>query len=258
MSDLVLEYFAWLSGLLAPVTLALRGLANDINLPLVSALLFGLMGTTAPCQLSTNVAALAFLSRNVNNPRRLWWHTLAYVAGKLTVYMLVGGLLVLFSLKLGEVSETVIPVVVFARRALGPLLIVVGLLMLGVFKARLSVGARLSRWLEEQAARRQGLAPAYLLGMAFSFAFCPTLFVLFFGLTIPLAIASPGGIVFPGVFAIGSALPVLAIAGLLASGSDHVGRFIRGVKSANRRLQRMAAVLFVIVGIHETILYWLI
>ena len=258
MSDLVLEYFSWLSNVLAPVSFAIRGLATDINLPLVSALLFGLMGATAPCQLSTNVAALAFLSRDVSHPRRLWSQTLAYVAGKLTVYMLVGGLLVLFSLKIGEVGETVIPVVVFARRALGPLLILVGLLMLGVFRSRLSVGARLSQWLEDQAGQRQGLVPAYLLGMAFSFAFCPTLFMLFFGLTIPLAIASPGGVVFPGVFAVGSALPVLGIAGLLASGSVNMSKFIKGFKAANRRLQRVAAVVFVVVGIHEVILYWLI
>lgn len=258
MTELVLEYFSWLSNLFAPVSLAIRDVSDAINLPLASALLFGLMGATAPCQLSTNVAALAFLSRDATHPRSLWTQTLAFVAGKLTVYMLVGGILVLLSLQISEVSQTVIPVVVFARRALGPLLIIVGLVMLGVFKARLAIGARLSQWLEEKASRRRGLLPAYLLGTAFSFAFCPTLFMLFFGLTIPLAIASPGGVVFPGVFAVGSALPVLGIAGLLASGTVNMSKFVKGFKAANARFQRVAAIVFVVVGVHEIILYWLI
>jgi cytochrome c biogenesis protein CcdA len=258
MSDLILQYYTWLSGLFNSAAPSIRGLADIINLPLVSALLFGLMGTLAPCQLSTNVAALAFLSRNMNEPRRIWGQTLAFIGGKVTVYLLVGGAVVALSLQLSQVSETVIPVVVIARRALGPLLMVVGLLMLGLLKLPLSVGGRFSTWLEGRVGQRQGFIPAYLLGVAFSFTFCPTLFWLFFGLTIPLAIASPGGVVFPGVFAIGTALPVLGLAALIASGRVNVGRFVKRFKAANVWVQRVVGVIFVVVGIHEVILYWLI
>jgi cytochrome c-type biogenesis protein len=258
MSDLILQYYTWLSGLFNSAAPSIRGLADIINLPLVSALLFGLMGTLAPCQISTNVAALAFLSRDINDPRRIWGQTLAFIAGKLTVYLLVGGLVVALSLQLNQISEAVIPVVVVARRALGPLLIVVGLLMLGLLKLPLSVGGRFSTWLEGRVGQRQGFIPAYLLGVAFSFTFCPTLFWLFFGLTIPLAIASPGGVLFPGVFAVGTALPVLGLAALIASGRVNVGRFVKRFKAASVWVQRGVGVIFVVVGIHEVILYWLI
>ena len=117
MSDFILQYYNWLSGVFNSVAPSIRGLADTINLPLVSVLLFGLMGTLAPCQLSTNVAALAFLSRDASDSRRLWGQIAAFISGKVTVYLLVGGLMVVLSLQMNQVSETVIPVVVVARRA---------------------------------------------------------------------------------------------------------------------------------------------
>ncbi len=258
MQQFILEWYRVLSGLFNVLASPIRGLADAINLPLVSALLFGLLGTTAPCQLSTNVAALAFLSRGVGDRRRIWGQTLAFVAGKVTVYLLVGGVVVALGLQLNQIGEKVIPVVVVARRALGPLLIVVGLLMLGLLSSRLSLGGRFSSWLNEKVGRRQGVIPAYLLGVAFSFTFCPTLFWLFFGLTIPLAIASPGGVVFPGVFAIGTVLPVLGLAVLLASGKVNVGQFVKHFKAANVWIQRGVGVVFILIGINEIVLYWLI
>ncbi|MCI0647959.1 MAG: sulfite exporter TauE/SafE family protein, partial [Chloroflexi bacterium] len=233
-------------------------LADSINIPLVSALLFGLIGATAPCQLSSSVATLAFLSRDVADSRRVWTQALAYVAGKVTVYLLVGGIIVLLGLQINQLSQTAIPVVVFARRALGPLLILVGLLMLGLFQAHVSLGGRVSTWLQAKVGERQGLLPAYLLGVAFSFTFCPTLFWLFFGLTIPLAIASTGGLLFPGVFAVGTALPVLGLVALFTSGAVNMGQFVKRFKAVEVWVQRMVGIVFILIGLNETLLYWFI
>ncbi|MCI0650003.1 MAG: sulfite exporter TauE/SafE family protein [Chloroflexi bacterium] len=258
MGEIISQYYTWLSSLTGWLTFPLSNLADSINIPLVSALLFGLIGATAPCQLSGSVATLAFLSRDVADSRRVWTQALAFVAGKVTVYLLVGGTIVLLGLQLNQLSQTAIPVVIVARRALGPLLIGVGLLMLGLFQARLSFGGRISTWLQARVGERQGLLPAYLLGVAFSFTFCPTLFWLFFGLTIPLAIASTGGILFPGVFAVGTALPVLGLAGLLASGAANVQQFVKRFKAADVWLQRLVGIVFVLIGLNETLLYWFI
>lgn len=258
MSEFIAEYYVWLSSLANWLTAPISNLEHTINIPLVSTLLFGLLGATAPCQLSTNVAALAYLSRQVETPRRMWGQTAAFVAGKVTVYLLIGGIVIGLGLQIGQLTETAVPVAVVARRALGPLLIVVGLLMLGLFHSHLSVGGRLSAWLETKARGRQGLLPAYLMGAAFSFTFCPTLFWLFFGLTIPLAIASPGGMVFPGVFAIGTAVPVLILAALLASGSVNVRQVVKRFKAADVWLQRVVGVVFILIGLNEIVLYWLI
>jgi cytochrome c-type biogenesis protein len=257
VNNIILEYYRLISSVFNAVSTPIRGLIDTVNLPLVSALLFGFLGATAPCQLSTNVAALAFLSRRADDSRKLWGQTLAFIAGKVTVYLLVGGTLVALGLKLDQITETAVPIVVIARRALGPLLIVVGLFMLGVLASHLSLGSRISTWLYNKVGRRHGIVPAYLLGVTFSFTFCPTLFWLFFGLTIPLAIASPGGVVFPGVFAIGTTLPVLGLA-LLASCAVNTGQLVKRFKAANVWIQRAVGIIFILIGIHEIILYWLI
>jgi sulfite exporter TauE/SafE len=188
----------------------------------------------------------------------MWGQTLAFVLGKATVYLLLGGLIVLLGWQLDQVSRTAIPVVIFTRRALGPLLIVVGLLMLGILQSRLSVGNRLSSWLEEKVRGRSGVVPSYLLGAAFAFAFCPTLFWLFFGLTIPLALTSTGGIIFPGFFALSTALPVLGLAWLMTSGVVNMSQFIARFKAAEIWIQRAAGIIFLLVGFNEIVLYWLI
>lgn len=258
MAELIRQYYALLSTPANFLTLPLGDLADSLNIPLISVLLFGLIGAVAPCQLSTNVAALAFLSRRAADSRKMCAQTLAFVLGKVTVYLLIGGVIVLLGWQIDQVSRTAIPVIIFMRRAMGPLLIVVGLLMLGIFQSRLSLGTRLSNWLEEKARGRSGIIPAYILGAAFALAFCPTLFWLFFGLTIPLAIASTGGIIFPSVFAIGTTLPVLGLAGLMASGAVNMSQFIARFKAADVWIQRGAGIVFLLIGLNEIILYWIL
>ncbi len=258
MAQFIAQYYAWLSGPANWLALPISNLVDSINVPLVSALLFGLIGATAPCQLSTSAATLAFLSRGVADPRNVWGQTIAYVAGKVTVYLIIGGVVVLLGLQLNQIGQTAIPLIVVARRVMGPLLIVVGLFMLGLLNFQLSIGARFSTWLDEKVGRRQGILPAYLMGVAFSFTFCPTLFWLFFGLTIPLAIASPGGVLFPGVFAIGTALPVIGLAALMASGAVNMSQFLRRFKAADVWIQRGVGIIFLLIGINEIVLYWLI
>ena len=255
------QYYYWLSSLARVLTNPLSNLADQVNVPLVSVLLFGLIGAFAPCQLSTGVAALSFIVRRAGEPRSrgaVWAQMLAYLAGKATVYLLVGGAIVLLGLQINELSRSVIPVVVITRKLLGPLLILVGLFMLGVIPARFSLGVRVSKRLDALIGRQAGVGPAYLMGVAFAFTFCPTLFLLFFGLTIPLALASPGGLVFPGVFALGTTLPLLFFAGLIATGSQNMRALVRGAKHVDVWAQRLVGVVFVLIGINEVLLYWLI
>ena len=112
--------------------------------------------------------------------------------------------------------------------------------------------------MKKKVGQRRGVLPAYLLGVAFSFTFCPTLFWLFFGLTIPLALTSPGGLLFPGVFALGTALPVLGLAALLASETINVRQFVKRFKVADVWIQRVVGGLLVLIGINELVLYWFI
>lgn len=252
------QYYYWLSSLARVLSQPLSGLADQINLPLVSVLIFGLIGAFAPCQLSTGVAAISYVARRAGQPRQMWAQTLAYVAGKITVYLVLGGTIVLLGLRLEQISASAIPVAVVARKAIGPLLILVGLFLLGLLRTRFSIGDKLTARLEARIGPRVGVVPAYLLGVALAFTFCPTLFWLFFGLTLPLALASPGGVLFPGVFALGTTLPLLLFAVVLSADVVNVRGLLQRVKAFDLWAQRAVGVVFILIGINEIALYWFI
>ena len=136
-------------------------------------------------------------------------------------------------------------------------MVLIGLGILGWLRMRTSVGQRLAARMRERLAPR-GFSGAFLLGVVFSFAFCPTLFWLFFGLTLPLALRSSGGWVFPGLFALGSSLPVLAVTGVVAAGigalETAAGRIVR----LDRPLRLGAGVVLILAGFHDTVVYWML
>ena len=251
MRELAANWYVILSTLNAGVSGPLSALADGIGLPILSALLFGLIGTTAPCQLTTNAGALAFIARDAENRRLVVWSTLAYLAGKVIVYTAVGVIVILAGQQLARSS---IPVVTVVRKVVGPLMILLGLYLLGLLPLRFSVGRGLADWLEARAGG--GVGGALLLGIAFAFAFCPTLFLLFFGLTIPLALRSPVGVVYPGLFALGTALPLLGLAGLLTAGVGATKGYLSGVRRINAWIRPVAGIVLILAGLNDTVTYW--
>ncbi|MBI4786998.1 MAG: sulfite exporter TauE/SafE family protein [Chloroflexi bacterium] len=248
------EYYFFLTQLLAPIRTPLSDLSYDIQIPIIAAFILGILGAFSPCQLSTNVAAFAFISRDVGEAKRVTRAALAYLLGKAAVYSLVGGAAIVLGLQLAQVS---IPVVVFTRKALGPVLILLGLLMLGVIKLSIPLFARLAERLRRGLSERRDPRGAFLLGVAFSFAACPTLFVLFFGTLIPLAVAtSIEGLTFPAIFAIGTTFPLMLFVALLAFGAQSVTPIVKKLRAADVWVTRVAAIVFILVGINEIALYW--
>lgn len=251
MRDLAAAWYQLLSTFNAAATEPLSNLADGVGLPLVSALLFGLIGATSPCQLTTSASALAYIARGTPHRGALGWSALAYLLGKALVYTLVGVAVILAGQRLAQSS---IPVFIVARKVLGPAMVLLGLYMLGLLPLRFSLGQGLSGWLEARAGRGPG--GAFLLGTAFSFAFCPTLFLLFFGLTIPLALSSPAGVVYPAAFALGTTLPLLVLLGLIATGAKAAGGYLTGAQRVGAWLQPAAGVILVLAGLNDTFIYW--
>jgi cytochrome c biogenesis protein CcdA len=253
MERWVLAWYGWLSTLTQGFVVGLQDWTAGVELPLVMAAVLGVIAAASPCQLTTNVGALAYASAQAERRSPLTLAA-AYVAGKVSVYALVGALVVVAGLRLDAAS---IPVISVARKALGPLMLVVGLSLLGLLPMKGRLGQGLAFGLRQRVSARGPLG-AYLLGVAFSFAFCPTLFWLFFGLTIPLAVRSSGGWVFPGVFAVGSSLPLLALAGALAAGLGSLDHLTGGMRRVERPLRIAGGVVLVLAGLHDTLIYWLL
>jgi cytochrome c biogenesis protein CcdA len=245
------EWYIFLSQLSASVGDPLRQFSDRIEFPLVTALLFGLMGATAPCQLTTNLSAIAYVSRRLGEGRP-WVEAMAYTLGKVLMYTVAGGAVIGLGL---QIQVSTVPVVVVARKILGPLLIVIGLAFLGLFSLRITLGQKLTRAVQSRISLR-GAWGAFLMGIVFSFAFCPTLFLLFFGLTVPLGLRSTAGFLFPGLFAVGTALPLLVYAGLVAAGSGMAGAYAGRLARGHSAVRRIAGVIFILAGINDTLTYW--
>jgi hypothetical protein len=250
MSEFAQAWYQVLNSLFLGLGAPLREIALAPGASLLGASLLGVLGATSPCQLSTNASAIAYLGLSADQPgKRIAGTAGAYIAGKILVFGLTGVLAVM--LKEG-LQSAAIPMAVVIRKALGPLMLLVGLAMLGVWRPRLALGHAFSLRLRQRVAG--GPLGAFLLGIAFSFAFCPTLGLLFFGYVIPMSIASSVGILYPAAFALGTMAPLILMSSVLGFSSeswmaDRLGRL-------NPWIGRAAGAIFLLAGINDTLLYW--
>jgi threonine/homoserine/homoserine lactone efflux protein len=87
-------------------------------------------------------------------------------------------------------------------------------------------------------------------------AFCPYSGVLYFGMLMPLTVASPSGLFLPLVFAVATGLPVIIFAWLLAYAVGNVAQAYNRIKIFERWFRRVVAVLFIVVGIYFVIIFF--
>jgi len=225
-----------------------------LNMTILTALLLGMIGSLSPCQLSTNLSAAAYISRRITTPWGMWRAAWGYFAGKALVYTAIAAVFIALGLTLADLSTAM---AVAFRRALGPLLILLGVLFLGLVRPKLVVGLGASRWLQRLAGARSAWG-SLLLGAAFAFAFCPTLFLLFFGFLVPMSGGSRVGFSFPGLFALGTTLPLHLLVGVAAASAPSLRRYTAGVRGLDMWLRRIAGVVFIVAGANEVLLYWVL
>lgn len=243
------EFFSkislWLSG-------PFGNTAQSANIALIAALFFGFSGSVAPCQITANLGSITYFGNKFMQKRLAGLEFLLYLLGKVLVFSLFGLLFWIFG---QSVQMNSIPVFVNARKLVGPLLIIMGLFFLGVIKLRGSFGFRISAAVKNVAERAGGRRGAFLLGIAFSLGFCPTMALLFFGWVMPLAMQSSYGFVLPSVFAIGTAFPLLLFfAIMIGFGLDRAT--IKKARQWGRWVYKLSGVFLIVLGISDTLTYW--
>ena len=257
MDQIALNWYNFLNTLNAAWSYPLGSFSDQLGLPALTAVILGVIGALSPCQLSTNAAAIAYVNRQTSGAPSIaksYGLALAYILGKATTYTLLGAL----AWALGQgLNALLLPVVQGVRQWLGPALILMGLALLGWLPWRRTVGARLSFWLEQRIGERGGLLSGYLMGMAFALAFCPTLFWLFFGLLTPMILANSGGIIFPALFAAGTAVPILLLTPLIGAGRGRWQAGARRLRAGGRMVNVIAGMVFILAGLNDTFLYLL-
>jgi cytochrome c biogenesis protein CcdA len=227
------------------------GILGDLNIPALSALLLGLITAISPCPMATNIAALAYVSRRATERRYAVMTGALYTLGRMFSYSVIGIIIIVAGLEIPGVASFLQD---FGEQVMGPLLIVVGVIMLsanrisiGLGGGRLSaIGGRVANW---------GMIGGFLLGALFALAFCPYSAVLFFGVLIPLALKSAGGVALPAVYAIGTGLPVLVFGTLLSVGVARVSNWLNVVTRAEKVIRVATSIIFIGVGIYLVVLW---
>ena len=215
-----------------------------------SALWLGILTSISPCPLATNIAAISYIGRSVESPRRVLLNGLLYTLGRTITYLVLGVLLVLSLLSAPYVSNTL---QTYMNKILGPILILVGMFLLELI--RLNLGSSGLKSAISSRADRMGTWGSAILGMGFALSFCPVSAALFFGSLIPLALKNNSSVLLPTLYGIGTAVPVVVFAVLVALSAHSVGKVFNRINHIERWARRITGVVFIGVGLYLTLVY---
>jgi len=220
------------------------------DLPMLAAFVLGLMTAISPCPLATNITATAYLSKDITEKLKVLFNGLFYTLGRIFSYTALG-LVFYFGASKFQVAKLLQGV---GGMWLGVALVIVGILMLDIIKLNIPLFDKLKPKVNEEE-RKGGYWNAFLMGVVFALAFCPFSGVLYFGVLIPMTIASPSGLLLPPIFAIATGLPVIVISYLIAYSMSNIGKFYSKMKTFEIWFKRIVAAIFIIVGIYYIITY---
>ncbi len=210
-----------------------------------SALWLGILTSISPCPLATNIAAVSFISRNLGSSKKVLWSGLLYAAGRMLAYVAIAVLAVGSLLSLPEVSFFLESNM---HKIIGPLLIIVGIILLDVLPFSFSTSLA-SNSIQEKAGK-WGLWGSGLLGMIFALTFCPLSAALFFGSLIPLAVDGKSAVMMPSVYGLGTAIPVIAFAFVMVFSMKSIGKIFNKLTQIEKWVRKFTAVIFIGAGIY--------
>ncbi len=212
-----------------------------------TALWLGILTSISPCPLATNIAAISYIGRRVDSTRYVLLAGLLYTVGRVVAYVGLAFLLVSTALSVPGVSLFLQK---YMHLLLGPMLIVVGMILVGLFQIGVGGGG-----ISESLRKRidtLGIGGALILGVVFALAFCPTSAALFFG-NVMAALKAGSSIALPMLYGIGTALPVIVFAFLLAVGSQKLGSAFNAVGKIEWWARMLTGSVFLVIGIWLTV-----
>ncbi|MCK4997288.1 sulfite exporter TauE/SafE family protein [Candidatus Pacearchaeota archaeon] len=219
------------------------------SFPIVAAFFIGLMTAISPCPLATNITAIAYVSKKMSNSKHTLLIGFLYTLGKMFTYVGLASLIVFFGMQTQAISLFLQK---YGEKILGPLLLIIGILMLDILKLHFFKSSNKLNKLKEKLAEK-GFLGAFLLGVIFALAFCPFSAMLFFGMLIPLALRMGDGLIIPGVFALATGLPVIISSIILTKSVSKLGLIINKVQKLELWMRRIVAVIFILVGLYYTL-----
>lgn len=225
----------------------LQNLLDNSSTPVLTAFLLGLLTAISPCPLATNIAAVGFIGRNIENRKRVFINGMLYTLGRVLSYTLLGVVLIMILREGSSMFGIQKTIGTWGELLIGPMLLIIGLFML--WGDRLNLLKFGFNGNAEGLARKGG-AGALLIGVLFALAFCPTSGVFYFGMLIPMSATATAGYLLPTVFAIATAIPVLIVAWILAFSVQQMSSFYGRIKTVQKWLNVIVGILFIVIGIY--------
>jgi cytochrome c-type biogenesis protein len=232
----------------------------------LAALYLGLLTSISPCPLATNIAAISYIGRKVESPRMVVGAGLLYTLGRCLLYLGLAVLLATTALSIPAVS---IFLQTYMHLLLGPIFLLLGMFLVGLVTFA-GGGAMMSQRMQKRV-DAMGIWGALLLGVLFAVSFCPTSAAWFFGLlalimgseaeaitavlakvgiALPEASLPGSTVALPLVYGIGTAVPVLLVAFLLAYSAQSVGKTYNILSRVEWLARTITGWVFILVGIY--------
>ena len=229
----------------------LQEFAQNSEAPLLAALALGLLTAIAPCPLATNVTATAYIAKTITNKKKVLLSGFLYTLGRVFSYTALGAI-IYFGVSKFEVAK------LFqgnGEKYIGFVLIIIGLIMLDVIKLNFIKGGNITDRLSDKF-KSQGLLGSFLLGALFALAFCPYSGALFFAMLIPMTLSSSAGLALPVVFSVGTGLPVILFAFVIAFSMEKLGSYFKAVTKIEKVMRLVAGLVFIITGLYYINIYF--
>lgn len=206
-----------------------------------TALWLGILTSVSPCPMATNIAAVSFVGKQINTPKYVLLNGLFYTLGRTLFYAILGTILARTMQNIPLVSQFLQQKTIWF---VAPLMVVLGIVMLDIlpirmpsFQLKQNKAEKLIKW---------GLFGSIALGIAFAMAFCPVSAALFFS----NLISTKGNIFALALYGIGTGIPVVVFAFILAFCANKVGAAYKMASIFEKYARLITAIIFIGVGIY--------
>jgi len=217
---------------------------------LASAIWLGILTSVSPCPLASNIAAVSFISRKVTQRNTVLLSGILYTIGRSLTYVILGVLIVKTLVDVPMLSDFLQR---YVNKILGIVLILVGMVLLDLLRIPISLPS-----VSENIAKKlidKGVLGSLPLGILFALAFCPVSAALFFGGLVPIAVKAQSGFGLPLIYGIGTALPVLLFAFLVAAGTGYINNLYHRITRIEFYTKKVTGIIFILVGVYYALAY---
>ncbi len=218
-----------------------------------SAFFLGIVTSISPCPLATNIAAISFLGRSLNDTKQVFLSGLLYTIGRMIVYIGLGVLiLIVFDATSVAGSETTSSISRFLQNnmgiILGPVLVIVGMLLLGMLETSFSLN--FGNLAIQNKIDNRGIIWSLPMGILFALSFCPVSASLFFIGLISLSTQYSSPVLLPLLYGIGTAVPVIVFAIIISFMGKYVGLAFNRLSQIEKWIRTFTGIIFILSGIY--------